>query len=140
MAALRIWLSLPWRERALTGEAFVLIALASLAIRLLPFRRVAAAAARPGRAMPPREAIQRIRLAVRRAAKYSPWRALCFEQGLAAQAMLRRRGYRAALHYGARRDEAGKLAAHVWVRAGERDVIGCENAETFARIATFGDA
>jgi len=65
-----------------------------------------------------------------------PWRAKCIEQGFAAQWMLRRRAVPAVLHYGvAKRD--GALAAHVWVRSGANDVIGCENSNEFSEVAQF---
>ena len=69
-------------------------------------------------------------------ARRVPWRAKCIEQGFAAHWMLRRRAVNAVLHYGvAKRD--GRLLAHVWVRAGSNDVIGCENSSEFAEVAQF---
>src|SRR5439155_345894 len=81
--------------------------------------------------------VDRVRWAVQAAAQRVPWRALCFEQGLAAQQMLRRRGVRSVLYYGAAHDSQEELAAHVWVRAGNMDVVGCEIASRFALLATF---
>ena len=52
---------------------------------------------------------------------------MCFQQGLAAQLMLRRRGIPSVLYYGAAQDGSG-LHAHVWVRDGDIDVIGGEIA------------
>jgi hypothetical protein len=66
-----------------------------------------------------------------------PWRALCFQQGLAAQLMLRRRGIPSVLYYGAAQEDRTGLCAHVWVRDGEIDVIGGEIAHRFAILATF---
>jgi len=137
--AARTWLTLSWRDRALLAEAMALVASASLAVAILPFKRVAAiAAGAPGKDDAPPRSVRRIRWAVDAAARRSPWRALCIEQGLAAQAMLRRRGYKAALHYGVKRDAEGELAAHVWVRSGPLDVVGCENADDYRLLAVFG--
>ena len=66
-----------------------------------------------------------------------PWRALCFEQGLAAQIMLRRRGIASTLYYGAAPDKAEGLSAHVWVRDGAIDVVGCELAPHYGVLAVF---
>jgi hypothetical protein len=66
-----------------------------------------------------------------------PWRTLCFQQGLAAQLMLRRRGIPSVLYYGAAQDDLNGLYAHVWVRDGDVDVIGGEIAYRFAILATF---
>jgi hypothetical protein len=62
---------------------------------------------------------------------------LCFQQGLAAQLMLRRRGVPSVLYYGAAQDDRSGLFAHAWVRDGDVDVIGCEIASRFAVLATF---
>jgi hypothetical protein len=62
---------------------------------------------------------------------------MCFEQGLASQLMLRRRGVPSVLYFGAAPDSRDGLAAHVWVRDGEIDVIGGETAASFRVLATF---
>ncbi|MEO7787159.1 MAG: lasso peptide biosynthesis B2 protein [Sphingomicrobium sp.] len=67
-----------------------------------------------------------------------PWRTLCFEQGLAAHWMLSRRHIRSTLFYGAAM-AAGELKAHVWVRSGDLDIIGCENAADFAILSQFSN-
>ncbi len=109
---------------------------------MLPFRHVGLLAGRPiRRSKLPREArlnrVQRIRWAIITTAARVPWRALCFQQGLAAQLMLRRRGIPAVLYYGAAQDDRSGLYAHVWVRDGDVDVIGGEIAYRFAILATF---
>ena len=81
--------------------------------------------------------VQRIRWAIITTAARVPWRALCFQQGLAAQLMLRRRGIPSVLYYGAAQDDGNGLYAHVWVRDGDVDVIGGEIAHRFAILATF---
>ena len=75
--------------------------------------------------------------AVRRAAAAMPFRAMCLEQGLACQAMLRARGIDARLNYGAA--VVDRLEAHVWVTVGEQVVIGAEEAARFTSVARFPD-
>lgn len=55
--------------------------------------------------------------AVRGAARFAPFKALCLQQAVAAQAMLARRGIGSVLHYGVGRDEDGALVAHAWIEA-----------------------
>ncbi len=116
------------------------IVIASAAIRLLPFER-AARVARIGNIQSqlhlPEAVARRVRWALLAWARRLPWRALCFEQGLAAQILLRRRGYPARLFYGASNSIEEQLKAHVWVRVAETDVIGCEMAPAFALLAVF---
>jgi hypothetical protein len=80
---------------------------------------------------------RRIRWAVSACARRVPWRAKCFEQGLAAQLMLRRRGTCSVLYYGAASGDERGLSAHVWVRDGDLDIIGGEIASDYAVLATF---
>ena len=130
------------RDGLVLAEALGALAVASLAIRLLPFRRVAAAAARGGAdgGAGDAQAIGRVRWAVEAWARRVPWRAVCFQRGLAVHWMLRRRGIASMLHYGVGRAESDRLAAHVWVSVAGRDVIGGEEAPKFACLATFPDA
>ena len=129
-------------ERRLLVEAVGALTAASVLVALLPFRKLSSLARFPARPLP--EAtdrstqIEAVRWAVTASARRLPWRARCIEQGFAAQWMLRRRALPAILHYGlAKRD--GKLIAHVWVRSGPNDVVGCENSADFAEIARFPD-
>jgi hypothetical protein len=62
---------------------------------------------------------------------------MCFEQGLAAQFMLRRRSVPSVLYYGAAAADQSGLSAHVWVRDGCVDVIGGDIATRYAQLARF---
>jgi hypothetical protein len=70
-------------------------------------------------------------------ARRVPWRAKCFEQGLAAQWMLGRRRIFSTLHYGVAQGEDRGLIAHVWLSSGSLDVVGCENKDDFSELARF---
>ena len=137
----RFW-CLSWQDRFLLLEAILWLAIAGFAIVVLPFRHVGFLAARPiRRPKLPRQArtnkVERIRWAIITTAARVPWRALCFQQGLAAQFMLRRRGIPSVLYYGAAQDDQSGLYAHVWVRDGDVDIIGGEIAYRFSILATF---
>ena len=130
---------LGWTDRVLLVEAMVTLTLASLAIRIVPFRHVVGAAAAFGRPEKDGAAsdllIRKIVWWVNSAAKRVPWRAVCFQRGLAVHVMLRRRGIASFLHYGVAQSDS--LKAHVWVSAAGRDVIGGEEAADFTRLATY---
>lgn len=123
---------------ALLAEAGAAIAVASLAIRLRPFRTIAARLDRPGVKNEPAndETAYWLRRSVKAWGRRLPWRAKCFEQGLAAAWMLRRRGLAYALHYGAALKN-GHLEAHVWLTSGDTPIVGHENHEAFSLLATF---
>jgi hypothetical protein len=126
----------PLRRRLLVRAA-VAVTAASAAVALLPFRRAirfGSIGLGPRTGLAPSECAWAIEAAARRL----PWRAMCIEQGLAAQRLLRQAGIDARLHYGARHDPAtGKLEAHVWVSVDGASVIGGEVADGFAELGTF---
>jgi len=133
-------------DQALVVEASITLLLASGQIAVLPFRYLAQLAASRMRQPEPSpeeciRIIERIRWAIITCAQRLPLRALCFEQGLAAQRMLRRRGIASVLYFGAAPDDQRQLTAHVWVRFKNLDVIGCEVAPQFVPLASIpGDA
>ena len=128
-------------------EALVWLAVAAFTLRAFPFKAVIGLAVRPLRRSAPSEPAATdlaadIRWAVLAAARRAPWRTVCIHRGLAAQIMLRRRGAPSRLYYGARSggarvDGSQGLAAHVWVRLGDRVVVGGEGADRFAVLAAF---
>lgn len=128
----------PRRYRLLL-EALAALAASAAAVRFLPFKQAVTAGAvrrpTPQRAL----AISAAEAgwAVRVAARLAPWRAVCIEQGIAVQRMLRRRGIDAQLHYGVRRDANDALQAHVWVMAEDAIVVGEAEAQRFTHVATF---
>ena len=135
------WRGLDPARRGLLIESLACLLVASLALAVLPFRRVvdlpsAWRAGRPG-PVPAELLVAEVHWAVTAAARRLPWRALCFHQGLAAQMLLRRRGVASTLHYGARLGPGQDLKAHVWVTSGDLEVIGCESAAEFGRLASF---
>ena len=134
------WRALNGGERLALVEAAATLALASAMVRFAPFRRVAALASRPVATAGGTDAAAasaRIAWAVRAAARRARFRAVCIEQGLAAQLMLRRRGFASTMHYGVSPDEARGLTAHVWVTLHGHPVVGVAEAAAFREVARF---
>ena len=121
-------------QRSLLVEAAVRLASAAARARLVPFQRAIQSAAGP--LGPARRCdAEAIATAVHWASAVLPIRAVCLQQGLACQAVLRSRGLDARLHYGAALGQ--RLEAHVWVTVGDRVVIGEEEAARFRSVACF---
>ena len=123
----------------LLTESGLAMLVASAAIRLVAPRRLLPALCghKAHESAPARTTdAATIRRAIEAWARRLPWRTMCFEQGLAAHWMLRRRGLESTLCYGAATID-GELKAHVWVKSGDQDVIGCESAGDYALIARF---
>ena len=75
--------------------------------------------------------------AVRAAAPWMPFRALCLQQAIAARAMLRRRGIVSVLHLGAGPDDSRDLTAHAWLDAAGAKVTGYPVAPHIVEIGCF---
>ena len=129
-------------DGAALGEAFVLLLLVSAALRWMKFETLGRIASLTVAARVPADQqviiCERCAWAVAVAAKRSPLRALCFERGLAAQIMLRRRGIDATLFYGLR-PEADNVAlkGHVWVIADKFGITGTEVSAGYRAMVSF---
>ena len=132
-----ISLGLPGNLRL--AEAAITLAAAAAAIKFRSFRNAVNFGSVPLRrkTRPSISAIDELSWSVRVIAKQVPFRALCFEQGLALQRMLRRRGVDAKLHYGIGKNEANLIEAHVWINVGDRVVIGEQGLGQFQSVAIF---
>lgn len=134
-----------WEERRALAEAMVLLMLAAPLVRFMPLSligRIAAAGPFGGPPATPDRAevlTWMVAWAVDRAAKRSPFRAKCFEQGLAAQLMLRRRGIDSTMFYGVGSASNAKrfIRAHVWIETEHYPVIGDPEPGGFALLATW---
>lgn len=127
------------RWRLLVVEAVAALIFASAVLALMPFRRAIRTGCLPLPSIAPEERVSAVEAAaaVRRAARLVPWRAVCIDQGLALQRLLRKRGVDALLHYGVALAEDAELKAHVWVDVEGATVIGGEEAAKYARVASF---
>jgi hypothetical protein len=119
----------------LLAEAVAELLRAWFAIRFLPFRWVVASGSIAlGRGSTERTVDQLV-WAVTSASAHTPWRSVCFQQGLALQRMLRRRGFDARLHYGIA--NPGGLKAHVWISVDGKIVIGGGPAPDYKCVAIY---
>lgn len=135
---------LVWRDRMLALEALLWSAAAAVLIAVLPFRYIRFLIAISFRqnneliqADKKRVEVERIRRAVIGCARWVPWRAKCFQQGLAVHFMLRWRGLKPVLFYGVAVGGKGELSGHVWVRVNNFDVTGCELARYYTVLTTI---
>ena len=126
-------------QRRLLVEAALFLALARLAILVIPFRRIVPWLERSPDS-PQRDAatIATVRQAVEIASRNVPWNAVCLPQAMACKAMLARRGQGSALHIGAALGNGGGLTAHAWLVAGGEIVVGEDESGNVMPLARFG--
>ena len=127
----------------LLGEALIALAIARIAMALLPFRRIAAWMGTPGAETPATATAAEIRVAeeigwaVGALARRVPWDGRCLAQALAATAMLRRRGLEGTVSFGVCRGETTELDAHAWLRFGPCMVTGGPGHQRFNSLTKF---
>lgn len=135
---IRTFIKLPPGDRALAVEAFGQLSKAYVITRFRSFEVAVIHGSLPlgeRPTAPAGDTVRRVVVAVNGVADRLPFRALCFQRGLAVQSMLRRRGIDARLHYGVGYG-AGDLSAHVWVSVDGVLVIGEEASDRHARLVT----
>lgn len=139
------FLALDWARRFLLGEAWILLAAARFALLVLPFRVISRCI---GPQCPPAEVAsstepvpdlaRRITWAVDAMSRHTPWESACLAQALVGKVMLEHRGVASRLYLGTRKDGAGNLAAHAWLKVGGATVLGGRGHETFTALASYG--
>jgi hypothetical protein len=147
---LRSFAALRDGRRALLVEAALWLALARLALAILPFPRIArhlgtftAPAEGRARALPadptPEQAdcARQVGWAVTRAARHVPFAAVCLPQAIAGKMMLRRRGITGVLTLGVARPGEDAIESHAWLAAAGVEVTGYPVAAEFTEIASF---
>lgn len=145
---LRRALALPPRDLLLGLEAFGYLAIARLLL-VLPFARamqVLGLKAGPASdlawyAAGPDESaddeLRRIGIALLRAASIAPFRAVCLQQAVAANLMLRRRRQYSEIHFGVAKGQQGDVTAHAWACSAGHVVTGLAGIAGHTPIATF---
>ncbi len=127
-------LGLPRHERVALLEAWTLLLLVALALRLVAFSRIVALARAPWRTRRPAPlSVARLLWLVEVAGRYAPCTAACLEQALVLSWLLGRRGVATTLRIGvARRD--GGLAAHAWLEHEGTVILGRAESGDYAPL------
>jgi len=132
---------LPLPEKALLIEAASSLTLATVALKTVPFARIARrlgrhmAESRTAEEAAVTERAARVQWAIETAARHLPWKPVCFPQAVAGTLMLRRRGIQSTLYFGV--DPGHDLDAHAWVRVGNLVVTGGPLDGRFTVVSTF---
>ena len=130
-------------RKRLLCEALIALAIARIAMALLPFRRIAAWMGTPGAATPATATVEEISIAkeigwaVGVVARRVPWDGRCLAQALAGTGMLRHRGLEGTVSFGVCRDGITELNAHAWLRFGSCMVTGGLGHQRFNTFTTF---
>lgn len=132
-------------ERLLLLEAFVLLGVARLLVLVIPFRWLARSVGEHMRESALHVSPAELQLAlmigqaVCSAAGNTPWESVCLPQAVAGQWMLKRRNIAGTLYLGVAKADAKpeQLAAHAWLRCGDRILTGAAGHRQFTIVSTF---
>lgn len=137
--ALKRFVGLPAKRRALSIEAVITLGIARLLVLCVPIRwiarrlerQAAVSHAQPGEAG---DIAREVGWAVRAAAPRTPWKSACLAQALAGKWMLGRRGLHGQIRLGVAKDADGNLQAHAWLCAGDTLLTGGGQVGRFTPI------
>jgi hypothetical protein len=142
---MRKWLKLSIEDRALYCKILMLTGIIRLIILVVPFRYISKYLGENGYESPMEidqceiEASTKIGSAVERVSKHTVWESKCIVQAVCAKLLLRKMGISNTLYLGVRKNEYGRLAAHAWLRAGNKIVTGKRYMEGYKAVYCFGD-
>jgi hypothetical protein len=145
---LRLWPRfrlLPPNRRVLLMEAAFWLAVARLAILLLPFPRIArhlgefrSPSVAASESLDRKVIAEEIAWAIHHSALLFPVRLVCLPRALAGWRMLQRRGIHARLHFGASCDPSDNtLHTHAWLDACGAEVTGYPEAHNCIEIGYY---
>lgn len=141
MSLIRRFFRLPRSERWLLVKAALLLGAIRSGLRLLPFQTLKQLLDSASRVPESHSSNQfssdRIAWAVIAAGRYVVRDKPCLTQALAAQVLLKRRGYPATLRIGVAREGSGELQAHAWVESEDGVVVGGGDLSRYTLLPAF---
>ncbi len=134
---LQKFLKIPGRDWILFAEALALHLWTGLLLKVLPFRKIPGLFRSRQSKTPAKDEnqsqysvqgrqfmlIEKIRVAVQRAGRVSPWRNRCLVSSLVAKRMLNRRNIASLLSLGVSKDGRGRVEAHAWLKSGDYELV-----------------
>lgn len=133
------WQTLPAADRRATRHLAVLVPLFAAALHTIGLRRtrawVDALIRQPAATSSTREDVPRLVDALKRTARFAPYRGNCLSQSMALAFLLQRRGVPVDLRLGVRLED-GHVVAHAWVES--RGETLNDTPDVRERFSTFG--
>ena len=144
MRGVRKFFRLPRGERWLLVKVALLLGAIRVGLRLLPFQTLKRLLDSVSRASPESHRSNQfpsdhIAWAVITATPFVLGDKTCLTQALAAQLLLKRRGYPASLRIGVGQTTEKELVAHAWVESGDRVVVGGGDLSRYTPLPAFDE-
>ncbi|MFH2096069.1 MAG: lasso peptide biosynthesis B2 protein [Bacteroidota bacterium] len=78
-----------------------------------------------------------LKTAIRRAARYAPFKSRCLQQACAGKIILKKKGIPSTIYFGVARDGKNNLKAHAWLRAGDIYISGGRERLQYTVVSMF---
>lgn len=92
----------------------------------------------PPNAVSAMEKQEKVKLAILRASRFSPWRTRCFEQAIAAKIMLGKRHMHSTVYFGVFKNDDSEMCAHAWLVSNDAIVTGGPKIDHITVLSWFG--
>lgn len=130
----------PWVDKKLFVQALFLLYYMKFQLRRYDFKTLAQRynikVSDPQQDLEPTSELLKIGWAVKKAARFLPWRGSCLLQALTLQRMCIDRQLHADIFFGVTKRE-GELHAHAWTKAGDTFLTGRDGHRAFTVVAVF---
>ena len=142
MKYLKTFLKMPWKQKLLIPQIFVLMEYYRFRVHKRPFAELAPKIGTLGYETPvessPRNAwlVHELMESMMRRIE---WKDSCLIRALTAKKLLNRMGERCTLYMGVQKRDGNAMKAHAWLRCGKLIVTGGESKAGFTVTAVFGD-
>ena len=129
-------------DKKLFFEALLFLIKYSIALKILPFKKIAARIKKEScdNSIPTENQKQNpknIGRAVIRAANHVPWKALCLHQAIIAKIMLNKRNIPSTLYFGCMRDESRDFKAHAWLKSNDIFITGKAGHQLYTVVSSI---
>lgn len=122
---LRKLLSLPGYQKKLLAEAVIFLYITKLLLLFLPVKTVMkiTLSSKKANRQPDPNLLRQIKWVLYCTDRLSFWKNRCLVQSIAGRWMLQWRGIASQVIFGIKHDDAKKVVAHAWLKAGDFDLV-----------------
>lgn len=123
-------------------KAVFISAIVRFTLLFLPFKKVLGWLGEPGKETPQELIVSntvyagKVKTALWRCNKYTPWKTECYVQALTARILLRQKGVPSTIYIGFRKNYDSQYEGHAWLRSGELIITG-EKGYTSFQVHSF---
>lgn len=143
MKPLKKYFQIPKAEKKLFRKAFCHLFLAWFNTSFSPMKKYVKKLGKEKTESPEtalqehQEYLLSLKTAIRRAAKFAPFKSRCLQQAYAGKIILNKQNIPSTIYFGVAKDETKGLKAHAWLRAGDIYISGGKERFEYAVVGNY---